>query len=321
LTFLIEDTFRMETFMKWPAAGAIVLLALLILPPVTSRSTVARAGPAAGTCRAGLTLTLSPGVQGVTPPPPSPIAPDIPRGPFTVSIPLYPGATGLSKTVGRPVPEFPTSPYLQMAVAEYQSTASLSTVMAWYRPAFASCGWKKDGSFVTNSDVLAEGMFYTKGSPQTLEVDLSFGVTQFGGTYIAYAVEEITYPMRPTRSYLHGPFSRVTISVARSTLHQHNATYVQHVTVTAHAVISELVSAMNGLSDYHTQTISCFGRASALGPVWLTFIHPSGTAVHAFEAGVGDCGGVAVNGVRWLTDPGRVWDLIVQIVRQPPARS
>ena len=55
------------------------------------------------------------------------------------------------------------------------------------------------------------------------------------------------------------------------------------------------------------------GRLNPPGPAWLSFVRPNRSVVHAFETGPGDCGGLAVNGVRWLTDSGAVWNQVLAL--------
>ncbi len=63
----------------------------------------------------------------------------------------------------------------------------------------------------------------------------------------------------------------------------------------------------------------CSGGLSLAGPAWIPFLHPNGTSDHAFEVGPGVCGGgLAVNGVRWLVDGGRLWNLITRLVTELP---
>jgi hypothetical protein len=252
---------------------------------------------------------------------PLPIARDIPRGLFRVAVPLYPGAQPLSHFVASPVPEYPASPYLQTGVAEYRTAADVQTVTAWYSSAFSRCGWRAEGTMTTNASILSSGMTFVSTGNHDLTVEMTFGDTSSGGTYIAYAAEEITYPPRPAASYLHGPFHQVRIALRQGTLQNGQPVWhVVRVKLVDQPTIGQLVDDINAIKEHYTASVNCFGGLSRTGPAWLSFVRPNGSVVHAFESGPGVCGGLAVNGVRWLIDPGRVWNLIIRIVRQQQAR-
>lgn len=266
---------------------------------------------AAGVCTTGLTLTLHPG------PPPSAqraalsVARDIPRAPVSVSAPLYPGARPLISFVASAIPEYPADPYLQTGVAEYRTPADVEAVKAWYRTAFAGCGWHRNGSMETNASVLDSGITFASNSNHNLTMEMTFGDTPTGGTYIAYGAEEITYPTRPTGSYLHGPFSQVRTALRRAVMKKGQPVWhTERRVVTARPIIARFVQTINAITEYHTVSGVCSGGLSLVGPAWLTFVRSDGSVVHAFESGWGWCGGLAVNGFRSLIDPGSVWELI-----------
>lgn len=276
------------------------------------------AGPAplaitAAACSAGLTVSLHPGLppgmRGFA------IARDIPRVPVLVSVPLYPGVAALTRFVASPFSSYPASPYLQTAAAEYRTSASVATVRAWYPSAFNACGWRPNGSSSTNASILTSGLSFVAARNRNLTADVSFGVAPNGGAYIGYAIEDITYPPRPLQSYLHGPFVALRIALQRGALRQQGSPtrHVVHLTVTNRRLIAQFVRAINGLTGYFTVPGVCSGGLSLVGPAWLTFVRPHGPAAHAFESGPGVCGGLAVNGVRWLIDDGRVWGLITRV--------
>jgi hypothetical protein len=292
-------------------AGLCILVVGLVRQPFAAH--------AAGSCPAGITLTVHPGVPGRAGMPLG-VAPDIPRGPFRVTVPLYPGATSLTHTLGDLVPDYPLDPYLQMAVAEYRTSADRETVMHWYRSAFTGCGWRVTG-WRTNSNVLETGTDFTARGNPNLTVEMSFGDTSSGGTYIAYAVEDVTYPARPARSYLRGPLTRVAIALQHSSPQPGQRPWVSHTAVVDRASITQFVGAINALDGYHTRPFVCTGGFTRTGPAWLTFLRPNGAVVHAFEEGPGECLGLAVNGVRWLIDRGRVWNLMLQDTRAAHGRG
>lgn len=264
----------------------------------------------------GVTLTLHPGYHPPLPNGhPSSVPGDAPRAQVTVSLPTYPGVVPLEKNVGSPFPQGSVDPYLQTASIEYRLSPVPTGVEEWITGAFHACGWSSRGSWSGNTSPFSDGLgFVSKGNGR-LTADVSFGSAPSGGLYIAYAVEEPLYPPRPSRSYLHGPFTRVTITVLRQkpvpgTL----VSYKVHTTVLNRGSIHDLVAAVNGVNAYiGNHGVVCPGPLRLVGPAWLTFTRPNGTASHAFEWFPGICGGLAVNGVRWLIDDGRVWKRILAL--------
>jgi len=195
----------MKRLSSLAAASILVLLsfgAMGSAPPSVS---------ATGVCSAGLVLTLHPGLPASMQHLPPGIARDIPRAPVSVSVPLYPGARSLAQFVASAIPEYPADPYLQTGVAEYQTADSVDSVQAWYRKAFAACGWRPDGSMTTNASALTSGITFAPIDTPNLTMEMTFGDTPSGGAYIAYGAEEITYPARPASSYLHGPSAQCAL--------------------------------------------------------------------------------------------------------------
>jgi hypothetical protein len=87
-----------------------------------------------------------------------------------------------------------------------------------------------------------------------------------------------------------------------------------HTVVTNRRMIARLVGAIDGISAAYAVPTACFGVLLTTGLAWLTFVRADGSQVHSFEAGPGVCGGgLAVNGFRWLLDPGPVWSLILRL--------
>ncbi|HZS94625.1 MAG TPA: hypothetical protein VFA78_07500 [Chloroflexota bacterium] len=79
--------------------------------------------------------------------------------------------------------------------------------------------------------------------------------------------------------------------------------------------------AINAARGYHTAPFTCVGGFSRTGPAWLSFVRSDGAVVHAYEVEPGECGGLAVNGVRWLIDRGSAWNPIARIVRVSAGRG
>ena len=289
-------------------------VARLTLAVVTAFVAIAPMAPrarAAAPCPSGVTLTLHPGVAGQTGAP-SQVAPDIPAGPFTVSLPLYSDATPVSPLVGDPMGSYPLDPYLQTAVGEYESAAAEKTVMKWYVTALTSCGWRASGEMRTNSNVLAVGRDFTAAANPNLQVQMTFGVNPSGGTYIGYAAEEITYPPRPANSYLRGHFRLLRIALGRARSPGNPPSSFRHVTISTHRTIARLVAAINSLTQYYSVRGICMTPNVGPGPARIAFVRANGTVVHACESNPGACGALSVNGVRWLNDTGKVWKLILR---------
>ncbi len=304
----------MKRLSSLAAAGILVVLsfgAMGSAPPPVS---------ATGVCSTDLVLTLHPGLPASTKPGPMPIAGDIPQIPVTVSVPLYPGAQPLTPFVASAITQYPLDPYLQTGVAEYQTADSVDTVQAWYRKAFAACGWRPAGSMTTNASALTSGITFASTDTPNLTMEMTFGDTPSGGAYIAYGAEESTYPPRPASSYLHGPFSEVRIALRRAMVQQGQlVSHIVRSTVMARPLITQFVQSINSITGYYTVSGICRGRLSLVGPAWLSFVRPDGSVAHAYESqGCGE--GLAVNGVGWLMDDGRVWNLIGRIVKQQEAK-
>jgi hypothetical protein len=290
---------------------SVMLLMSLVHPMPGMPTTSTLPAVAAASCTTGLTLTLHPGLPSSMRRIAQPVARDIPRTPVTVSAPLYPGARPLISFVAPAIPEYPADPYLQTGVAEYRTADPVDPVKAWYRTAFASCGWRQNGSMQTNASVLDTGITFASNANRNLTMEMTFGDSPNGGTYIAYGVEAITYPIRPAGSYLHGPFRQMRITLDRTTMQRGRP--VRHTvrrTLTAVPTIDRFVRDINAITEYHTVSGFCSGGLSLVGPAWLSFVRPGGSVVHAFESGPGGCAGLAVNGFRWFIDRGSLWTQI-----------
>lgn len=277
--------------------------------------TVAATPMKVGACER-LVLTVHPGLNPTLPGSrPIQVAPDAPRTPLTVSVPLYSRTAPLTSFVASPFPEYAADPYLQTASAEYSTSDSMATVTRWMMRAFPACGWREQGYGGGNASVFSQWLTWQLGTNRDITVHVSLGARPAGGTYIAYGVEAIILPPRPARSYLQGPFSQVRIALRRGRLvNGQLVAHVVHVTIRDRQAIERLVGSINAITGLRTASGVCAGGLRANGPAWLTFVQPNGSVVHAFEAGPGVCGGgLAVNGVRWLIDPGAVWNQILAL--------
>lgn len=261
---------------------------------------------------AALELQLAPGLHPRSPNYSLRPAPDAPRTPFTIALPVYPGLTPLQHPAGSPFAEIQATPYLQTASAEFHTTASSDTVQAWYRQTMRSCGWRDNGSWDGNAGPFPHGISFGRGPNEAVSADIGFADEQDGATDVAIAVEAVRYPAPPAAARIHGPFVLLRIALSRNVpASPVRSARTVHAIVTKRLVIARLVRAIDGISAAYTVPTVCVGGLRTTGPAWLTFVRADGSQVHAFEAGPGVCGGgLAVNGFRWLLDPGTVWSLI-----------
>jgi len=294
--------------------GLVILVAAGTLSVRSFPVARASAAPSAVNC-AALELHLAPGLHPPSPNysfrPPS----DAPRTPFTIALPLYPSLTPLKHLAGSPFAEIQGTPYLQTASAEFHSTASSDTVQAWYERTMNGCRWRPNGSWNGNAGAFPHGISFARGPNGVLSAYIGFADEPDGSTDVAIAVEAVRYPAPPAAARIHGPFVQLRITLSRTgpASAVHSAQTV-HAIVTKRQVIARLVGAIDGIGAAYTVPATCFGGLHTTGPAWLTFVRTDGSQVHAFEAGPGVCGGgLAVNGFRWLLDPGTVWSLILKL--------
>ncbi|HZU13364.1 MAG TPA: hypothetical protein VFB58_11040 [Chloroflexota bacterium] len=281
------------------------------------------AAPFQTTRCSAVTLTVRPGLHPPQARGPSiQPAPDSPRGPFTVSLPLYPGAVSLASDVAYPYADYPEDPYLQTASAEYHTDDTVGAVKRRIKGAFLGCGWHESGYWSTNASPFTSGIDVTADANPQLTVEVSFGADPAGGSDLGYGVVDVILPPRPAASYLHGPFVVLHIAFGQTRVTPRGyVTHVRHVTVLDRSTIRRLVAAIDSLRDYRDYTaapLACHpgGGGPSTGPFWLAFIRPNGSVVHAYDggAGSGQCAfGLAVNGVRWLQDTGIVWNQLLRL--------
>lgn len=294
-----------------------VLLAAALSPSITPAPAVV-AAPSVN-C-AAVTLTLHPGLNPGLKRVPGDVgsAPDAPKGPFHVSLPVYPGAARLQHLVGSPFPEVAESPYLQTAGLEYIASGAYPEMEGWFTRAFHACGYLSHGSWNGNTTPFSNGLTFVSKRNPNLSVEISFGTDPSGGSYIGYGVEDVILPPRPARSYLHGPFVELKIAVQHNSQTQRPHSTIVHLVVRNGSAIRSLVSAIDEMTGYQTVIGICYGGVGPpppIAPVWLSFLRPDGTVVHAFANGAGGpCGGgFAVNGVRWLIGGVSAWNQILSL--------
>ncbi len=105
----------------------------------------------------------------------------------------------------------------------------------------------------TNASELASGITFGSTDNHNLTMEMTIGDTASGGAYIAYGAEELTYPPRPSSSYLHGPFSAVHIALRGAMVQK--GQFVSHIvrsTVIARPLVTQFVQSINALTQYHT---------------------------------------------------------------------
>jgi hypothetical protein len=189
-------------------------------------------------------------------------------------------------------------------------------VQAWYERTMNGCGWRADGSWNGNAGAFPHGISFARGPTGALStgIDIGFADEPDGSTDVAIAAEAVRYPAPSAAARIHGLFVQLRIALSRSGRSGAGSARRVHAVVTNRGVIARLVGAIDGISAAYTVPTSCFGGLRTTGPAWLTFARADGSQVHAFEAGPGVCGGgLAVNGFRWLLDPGTVWSLILRL--------
>lgn len=267
------------------------------------------------TACAAVTVALRPGLN-----PPWPrfrIRParDIPRRAFSAWLPAYPKATPLASYIASPFPSVPADRYLQSGSVEYRVAARPDAVLAWVSRALRGCGWRPDGSWTTNASAFTSGLTFAARTTRDLTVAISVGDDGAGGAYLGYGVLETTLPRRPASSYLRGPFSQVRIVLRTAPVDGSGPARYVRVTVGARPAIVQLVRAINAIRGRRSVLPVCAGGVGGSGPAWLSFVKANGTMVHAFERGPGACNGLAVNGIRWLTDDGPVWQAVLTLTR------
>jgi hypothetical protein len=261
-----------------------------------------------------VTLYLHPGFNPPAGNNPVRVATDAPHGSFPVSLPVYPSAVRLSRLLDTPYGASQGDAlYMQTAAAEYQSADAAAAVLKWYESVMPSCGWRQGAFWGTSStSIFTSGhSFIAKANPN-LVVLVSVGPNRSSGSYLALGAEEDILPLRPAASYLHGPFVQLRLALKRSSLQTQIAT-VKHTTVTGHRAIARLVSAINSIQGRRSIRTFCPGPPRSTGPAWLSFVRANGSVAHAYESGSGWCGGLAVNGVGWMVDPGSVWTQILAL--------
>lgn len=291
-----------------------LVLAASIATPALSPAAGSPAVAAARTsndaaCSASLTLTLQPGLHygkiKVTP------APDIPPGPVIVQAPLYPGATPSSAHIKDPYISYSANPYLETAMTEYQAAAGWNTVAAWYKTAFAACGYqlKSWGQAWVRHRHLSNGFWFYSGSDPHQSVLISLSRAGKSGTLILYLAQDIHLPAREPASYL--PSDVVRVKVRYAGIDGEGDLQVLHRTLGDPAKVAELVDAVNSLTDIAAGVRSCAAERGQ--GAQMRFMTASGKTVRVTDDPA--CWIVKVDHMRPLNDvPGGVWDTLTRVL-------
>jgi len=210
----------------------------------------------------------------------STVAVPVPRvpGATRVTVPLYPGAV----RTGRRFPfsyENPTpgSPYLRVAGAKFEASASAAAVEAWYRRQMEGFGWSLQGSGSSGNlrtgvsqDMLtfARPHSATTASPES--VTTWFYALTPGSTLVGIWATKVVQPPRPLSSYLPAGIRRVTgdLDTFGTTAR------TQRLDITYLPAIARLTAAINRLRRLDVGFVGC----PAVTRVAVLAFHPASGA-------------------------------------------
>lgn len=288
---------------RWAVVG--VLGVVLVFSARTAERQVATAGGVGvpTSCDAPLHLTLKPGLSY----PPGVVlihpAANSPRSPVSLALPLYPGATPSSTPLVSPDLTYPADRYVHSANAEFALPVSPAVATAWYRTAFAACGYIESmrGPGETGTTVVSTSAGFTIAGDPRREVVLVFQATPAHGSLALYVATERIYPPRPAASLLPSAVEQVSLDMWVG-LPQ---IVTDHVIIRRPHIIHRLVRAINALSDLEGGPLLC--PAHDLG-ARLRFLRPGGGAV---DVTIDACSGVMVGRFGPYTDNGgNVWQTV-----------
>jgi hypothetical protein len=320
-----QTSARAAHYLASPAPRASLMPRITVPPallPVLLTLGLARAASAAAaaapTCAAPLTLRLKPGLRyGRTVALPGP---DIPPGAVVIHVPLYPGAVPTTQRLVMPTFDYPATPYLKAAIAEYLLPTDTVTAEEWYRQRFAPCGYTVTGTGESHDahGHSSTGITFTSRSNANLTVQLSFEDVPHGGTLLLYVAEDVTVPPRPPGSYLPGDIVRVNVTYLLPLLQSGGVQRRLHRTITSPAAIHRLVAALNALSHIVPGRHTC--PADNGQSATLVFVRRNGRTVRVYDEPV--CVGVVVGHFPPLIDDhDRVWATITALVYPGPPSS
>jgi hypothetical protein len=266
--------------------------------------------PVSTQCSAPLSLALQPGLSfqdlHVTP------AADMPTTRVIIHVPLYPGATPSTRDVNRPFLEYPATPYLQTAVAEYDVAAGEDRVEVWYQQRFLACGYGVSGSGTASQSgsEISFGYWFVSTYDPHQSVSIAFEPDGAGGTLIVYLAEAVVLPPRPADSYLPTDMTRVKVTFTYRDISGGLETI--HRTLVKPWQLKRLVRAVNALTDVASGPRAC----AAEGPLaTLVFTTRDGKRIRVKNDPA--CWLVTVGTTRALDDePGTgVWATLIRILK------
>lgn len=250
-----------------PRARLILAISLACLLPLpAARPLPAHAShlpvPSRAGCTAAVPLTLQPGAHwpGANT---TQVPSDIPPGPLTVDVPLYPNATPTTQQETIPTFSTPGVLYLKSASATYLTPDHIPAVQAWYLAAFAACGhaFFGSGSSGNRSGQVSQGISESmRQGPNSIQINLSFQSTS-AGTLILYVATAVTPPAYPVAgSVLRVPGTPVSLTV---TLYgglnsgPHALRPIRAVTIHSRPTIASIADEINHLPKLLGGSVSC----------------------------------------------------------------
>lgn len=294
---------------------ALALLLISIVPGVIAARTTANVHAAAA-CVAPLTLRLRPGLHyapaGLAFPDP---APDIPAGTVVIDVPLYPGAALTAQHFFVPTLDYPDSPYLKAASAEYLLPIDPATAQQWYRQSFTRCGYRVTGSGESGDarGHTSTGITFTSRANGNLQVNMSFQALAQAGTVALYVATDVTVPPRRPASYLPADVVRVEVTYQPPIPTRGGGAAPRRLyrTIADPTAIGRLVAAINALSHVVAGAHTCPSGSGQSAT--LLFVRRGGQAISVYDDPL--CMGVVVGHFPPLIDDHhRVWNTVTALV-------
>ena len=258
---------------------------------------------------------------------------DMPPGPVSLRLPLYPGAVPTRETVLTDGFQSPGSNYLKSAWAEeWLPAQSASAAWTWYRGEFAACGYDAATSAGYSAVVLPPSGWvtltvFTSRRNKHVQVQLTLQRDPWTGHLVAlYVALDDDIPPRAAGSYLPADVVRARITTSYLPLFaarvQATASatpvptpplyYVATVTISDPAALAVLVHAINSLTD-----VDPGGATATFGPDFATtlvFSRRNGQQITVYDQ-PNPRAGVTVDGYYALQDHSDVvWHAIAALV-------
>jgi len=184
--------------------------------------------------------------------------------PYTISLPLYPGATPYrgAQPLGGPIEGVPASNDTEMVGATYALPAGARGVQSWYLRTMKGLGYTTRGPspfYAPRWPVLAATTTaFTNPKVANLSVEIDFPTPKDGSAVMEYWVVYVATPRRPPASRLPRNIRRVVI-VATPPPPRYTAptSPLMTATVTDPTAIRHLEGDVNGLSMSSGLLIAC----------------------------------------------------------------